>query len=59
MKKKNLEFSLGIDFNKSDIKNFQIVNGQILVPFLAITGVGESYARRIIDYRQKKGEIIN
>jgi len=59
MKKKGLEFSLGIDFNKSDIKNFQTINGQILIPFLAITGVGESYARRIIDYRQKKGQIIN
>jgi len=59
MKKKRLEFGLGVDFNKSDIKSFQTINGQILIPFSAITGIGESYARRIIDYRQKKGQINN
>ncbi|CAJ0899333.1 9118_t:CDS:2, partial [Entrophospora sp. SA101] len=59
VKGKRLEFGLGVDFNKSDIKNFQTINGQILIPFSAITGIGESYARRIIDYRQKKGQINN
>lgn len=59
MKKKHLDFRLGIDFNRSETKNFQIINGQILIPFLAITGIGESYARRIIDYRQQKGQISN
>ncbi|RHZ36896.1 hypothetical protein [endosymbiont GvMRE of Glomus versiforme] len=59
MKKKHLDFRLGVDFNKSETKNFQIINGQILIPFTAITGIGESYARRIIDYRQQKGQINN
>ncbi|CAH1760561.1 12935_t:CDS:2 [Entrophospora sp. SA101] len=58
MKKNHLDFRLGVDFNRSETKNFQIINGQILIPFLAITGIGESYAQKIIA-RQQKGQITN
>jgi DNA polymerase III alpha subunit (gram-positive type) len=59
MKQKNLDFRLGVDFNRSTIKNFQITNGQILIPFSAIAGIGEVVAKKITDYRQQKGKITN
>lgn len=59
MKQKNLDFRLGIDFNRSTIKNFQITNKQILIPFSAIAGIGEVVAKKITDYRQQKGQITD
>jgi DNA polymerase III alpha subunit (gram-positive type) len=59
MKQKNLDFRFGVDFNRSTVKNFQIINGQILIPFSALTGIGEVMAKKITDYRQKKGQITN
>lgn len=59
MKQKNLDFRLGLDFNKSEVKNFQIIENKILIPFSAITGIGEIAAKRIIDYRQQTGQITN
>jgi DNA polymerase-3 subunit alpha (Gram-positive type) len=59
MKQRNLDFRIGIDFNKSEIKNFQISEGKILIPFLAITGIGEVIANKITNYRQQKGQIAN
>jgi len=59
MKQKGLDFRFGVDFNRSTIKNFQIINRQILIPFLAIVGIGEVVAKKITDYRQKKGQITN
>jgi len=59
MKQKNLDFKLGVDFNKSEIKNFQISEGKILIPFSAISGIGEVIAKKITDYRQKKRKINN
>jgi len=59
MKQKNLDFQIGIDFNRSEIKNFQISEGKILIPFSAITGIGEVIAKKITDYRQQKGQINN
>lgn len=59
MKQQNLDFRLGIDFNKSAVKNFQIVNGQILIPFSALAGVGEVAAKKITDYREQKKRINN
>jgi len=59
MKQKKLDFQLGVDFNKSEIKNFQISEGKILIPFSAIAGIGEVIAKKITDYRQQKGQIDN
>ncbi|CAI2199457.1 13184_t:CDS:2, partial [Funneliformis geosporum] len=59
MKQKNLDFQIGLDFNQSEIKNFQISEGKILIPFSAITGIGEVIAKKITDYRQQKGQINN
>ena len=59
MKQKNLDFRLGVDFNRSTIKNFQITNRQILIPFSAIAGIGEVVAKKITDYRKQKGKITN
>ena len=59
MKQKNLDFRLGVDFNRSTIKNFQITNRQILIPFSAIAGIGEVVAKKITDYRKQKGQITN
>jgi len=58
MKQKNLDFLLGLDFNQSEVKNFQVSNGKILIPFSAITGIGEVMAKKIADYRQGKAEKI-
>jgi DNA polymerase III alpha chain len=59
MKQKNLDFQLGVDFNKSETKNFQISEGKILIPFSAITGIGEVIAKKLADCRHQKGKIEN
>jgi len=57
MKSKNFEFSLGLDFNKSDSKKFKIENDKIYFPFNSINGIGEKVAEKIINYRENKEKI--
>lgn len=52
-------FPRGIDFNNSEVKNFKIENNKILIPFTAVTGIGEKVAEKIIAYRLEKGKIAN
>ncbi|WNE41953.1 MAG: DNA polymerase III PolC-type [Mycoplasmataceae bacterium] len=57
IKRKGFKFEIGIDFNDSDITNFKFKNGKMLIPFSAITGVGDAVSAKIIDYRSEKGSI--
>ncbi|CAI2162203.1 12441_t:CDS:2 [Funneliformis geosporum] len=57
MELKELSFSRGLDFNKSEIRDFKIENNTIYFPITAITGIGEKLAEKIITYRQEKGKI--
>ena len=57
MELKGLNFARGVDFNKSEMKDFRIENNAIYFPFTAIAGFGEKLAEKIIAYRQEKGKI--
>jgi DNA polymerase III alpha subunit (gram-positive type) len=57
MELKGLSFLRGLDFNKSEIKDFKIESNTIYFPFSAVTGIGEKLAEKIIAYRQEKGKI--
>ncbi|WNE40946.1 MAG: DNA polymerase III PolC-type [Mycoplasmataceae bacterium] len=59
MEMKGLKFTLGLDFNGSEVKDFKIENNTIYFPFTAISGIGEKLADRIVAYRQEKGQITN
>ena len=59
MEAKGLGFARGIDFNKSEIKDFKIENNTIYFPFTAVNGIGEKVAEKIISCRQEKGKIID
>ena len=59
MELKGLNFARGVDFNKSEIKDFLIENNAIYFPFTAITGIGEKLAEKIIACRQEKGKITS
>jgi len=57
IKRKGFKFEIGIDFNDSDVTNFKFKNGKMLIPFSAITGVGDAVSAKIIDYRNENGSI--
>jgi DNA polymerase III alpha subunit (gram-positive type) len=59
MEMKGLKFTLGLDFNNSEVKDFKIENNTIYFPFTAIAGIGEKLADKIVAYRQEKGQITN
>lgn len=56
---KNLGSKRKISFNKSQAKNFIIEENNIYFPFVAVTGIGEKLAQKIIYYRQSKGKITS
>ncbi|MBQ1333729.1 MAG: hypothetical protein IIY34_00060, partial [Clostridia bacterium] len=53
MYRRGFEF-LPIDLYESDSKNFKIVNGKILPPFRALSGLGENAAKSIKDARDER-----
>lgn len=57
IKKKGFNFSVGFDFNNSDINDFKFIKGKMLIPFSGITGVGEAVSKKIIDYLKENGRI--
>ena len=57
MELKGLSFSRGLDFNKSEIRDFKIEDNTIYFPLSAVTGIGEKLAEKIITHRQEKGKI--
>jgi DNA polymerase III alpha subunit (gram-positive type) len=59
MEMKGLKFTLGLDFNSSEVKDFKIEHNTIYFPFTAISGIGEKLADKIVAYRQEKGQITN
>lgn len=59
MECKGLNFVRGVDLNESEIKDFKILNNTIYFPFLAVSGIGEKVAEKIVNYRQEKGKITN
>lgn len=59
MECKGLNFARGVDLNKSEIKDFKILDNTIYFPFLAVGGIGEKIAEKIVNYRQEKGEITS
>jgi len=59
MECKGLNFARGVDLNRSEIKDFKILNNTIFFPFLAVSGIGEKVAEKIVNYRQEKGKITN
>jgi DNA polymerase-3 subunit alpha (Gram-positive type) len=54
MNARKFEF-LPIDIYKSDAKKFTLENGKIRFPLIAINGLGESVAKKIIDERAIEG----
>ncbi|HXN54456.1 MAG TPA: hypothetical protein VN854_00610, partial [Mycoplasmatales bacterium] len=59
IKNKGYKFSVGLDFNLSNTTSFFFQKGKLLIPFFAINGIGESASKKIIEYRSKKGRIID
>ena len=59
MECKGLNFARGVDLNKSEIKDFKILNNTIYFPFTAVSGIGEKIAEKIISYRQENGKITH
>jgi len=59
MEAKGLGFARGVDFNKSEIKDFKIENNTIYFPFMAVSKIGEKVAEKIVSYRQEKGRITH
>jgi DNA polymerase III alpha subunit (gram-positive type) len=57
MELKGLNFSCGVDLNKSEIKDFKIEKNIIYFPLTAIGGFGEKLTEKIVNYRQEKGSI--
>ena len=57
IRKRGFEFTIGLDFNTSSLNNFSFINGKMLIPFTAITGVGTKVAEKIIAYRTTNGRI--
>ncbi len=43
-----------VSIEKSDAKNFTILDGKLLPPFIAVTGLGEKVALQIAEEREKK-----
>jgi DNA polymerase-3 subunit alpha (Gram-positive type) len=44
---------IGTDLVESDATKFKIVNGKILIPFLALNGIGENAANNLAEEREK------
>lgn len=59
MEMKGLKFTLGLDFNDSEVKDFKIEKSTIYFPFTAISGIGEKLAEKVVSYRKEKGRITN
>lgn len=59
IRKRGFKFTLGMDFNSSALNDFSFVDGKMLIPFTAISGVGEKVAEKIIKYRTTNGKINN
>lgn len=57
IRKRGFKFTIGLDFNASSLNDFSFVDGKMLIPFTAITGVGAKVAEKIIDYRTTNGRI--
>ncbi len=49
---------LPVDLERSDATKFQVVDGKVLLPFLALTGMGEKAARALAE-EAKKGEFFS
>ncbi len=52
IRQKGFNYTVGVDFNNSETHNFKFVDGKMLIPFLAITGIGEALANKLIAYRE-------
>lgn len=57
--KKGYRVSIGVDFNLSDVNNFSFASNKLLIPFLAVSGVGESLSKKIVEYREKNKKITD